>query len=61
MPDTATGGIQIGDAVVNFIGDMTQLDQGVDKLNDRIESWHDSRLTECWSARGCFGRDRREG
>jgi hypothetical protein len=37
MPDT-TQGVQIGDAVVNFIGDMTQLDQGVDKLNDRIES-----------------------
>jgi hypothetical protein len=39
MSDTgSTGGIQIGDAIVNFIGDMSQLDQGVDKLNDRIES-----------------------
>ena len=37
MPDT-TAGVQIGDAVVNFMGDMTQLDQGVDKLNDKIES-----------------------
>jgi hypothetical protein len=33
-----TGGIQVGDAVVSFIGDMTQLDQGVDKLNERIET-----------------------
>jgi hypothetical protein len=39
MPDTgSTAGINIGDAVVNFVGDMTQLDQGVDKLNERIET-----------------------
>jgi hypothetical protein len=39
MPDTgSTAGINIGDAVVNFVGDMTQLDQGVDRLTDRIES-----------------------
>ena len=34
----SAGGIQVGDAVVSFIGDMTQLDQGVDKLNDKIAS-----------------------
>ncbi|HXM62971.1 MAG TPA: hypothetical protein VN950_19065 [Terriglobales bacterium] len=38
MPDTSTAGINVGDAVVNFVGDMTQLDAGVDKLNARIES-----------------------
>jgi hypothetical protein len=38
MPNDSTGGIQIGDAVIQFVGDMTNLDQGVDKLNARIES-----------------------
>src|SRR5580692_10904033 len=38
MPDTSTAGIGVGDAVVNFIGDMTNLDQGIDKLNERIET-----------------------
>ena len=39
MPDTGSGqGMTIGDVCVQFVGDMTQLDQGVDKLNDKIES-----------------------
>jgi hypothetical protein len=38
MPDTGNAGMTIGDCAVNFIADMTNLDQGVDKLNDRIES-----------------------
>ena len=37
MPDT-TAGVQIGDAVVNFMGDMTELDKSIDGLNDKIES-----------------------
>ncbi len=37
MPDTAAG-VQIGDAVVNFMGDMTELDKSIDGLNDKIES-----------------------
>jgi hypothetical protein len=39
MTDTgSTAGIAVGDAVVSFIADMTQLDQGVDQLNTRIEA-----------------------
>jgi hypothetical protein len=37
LSSSGSQGIQIGDAVVSFIGDMTQLDKGVDNLNDRIE------------------------
>src|SRR5579872_808502 len=38
MSDTGSGGIQIGDAVIQFVGDMTQLNSGVDKLNEKIET-----------------------
>jgi hypothetical protein len=40
MPDTSSSGsqgINIGDAVISFLGDTTQLDKGVDSLNARIE------------------------
>jgi hypothetical protein len=39
MPDTgSTAGINVGDAVVSFIADMSQLDKGVDGLTARVES-----------------------
>ncbi len=40
MPDISSSGSQgfsVGDATISFLCDLTQLDQGVDKLNDRIE------------------------
>lgn len=36
MPETSTGGIQVGDAVIEFLGNTQQLDGSIDKLNDRI-------------------------
>ncbi len=39
MPETGSNaGISVGDVTVQFMADLTNLDQGVDKLNDRIAS-----------------------
>ncbi len=39
MPETGSNaGINVGDVTVQFMADLTNLDQGVDKLNDRIAS-----------------------
>ncbi len=38
MESTGSQGIQVGDAVISFIADMTQLNAGVDKLNEKIET-----------------------
>ena len=38
MADESTGGIQIGDAVVQFTADLTQLDKGVDSIGPRVQA-----------------------
>ncbi len=38
MPETSTGGIQVGDAVIEFLGNTQQLDGSIDGLNAKIES-----------------------
>jgi hypothetical protein len=41
MPDISSSGsqgISVGDATISFLADLTNLDQGVDRLNERIET-----------------------
>jgi hypothetical protein len=38
LSSSGSQGISIGDCTVSFLADLTNLDQGVDKLNERIES-----------------------
>ncbi len=38
MDSTPQGGINIGDAVISFLGDTQQLDQSIDGLNARVEA-----------------------
>src|SRR5579872_6418555 len=52
MPDT-TGGVQIGDAVVSFVADMTQLDKSVDSIGPRVQAG----MSGATAATAAFGEE----